>query len=791
MLRKNRILPFRAIVSIAVVILVLFKPELSSGNYSTVKPEEIPPAGSGGDAGIITGRVTECQSGQPVKLATVMVLQTGSTALSGGDGTFRLEVPSRLSRVHLSITHVSYASVPAMEVETAAGEEIEVCLSYQVYRSSAIRVTAEIPEKQPVVFDRVEMDPLDISRGALSQTDPLHALKSLPQVSSGTDFDGRFSIRGSSPDANAFFYDGLLFPSPYHLGGLCSIYDVSNIREFSFSNTPVSASAYGATGAVVEVETKDGTQMTEGNSFSLGLLSSSVSTQRFLRDKTTFFSLMARRSYMDILYEMFRRDDKNTRIPNFHDIQASVVQSLDEKDYIKAGVLLSGDQTRMDTGGMVEQEDDRPAIIDWKRKLEAFSLMYGRRRSKSSPYWGRMVLAWQPFRSEFSIGGSEDERMMWRGGRGIFRLDLNRKYRQGVFSGGVLASISDIRHDLNFGRGFWLASRYQNSAVRLDNDGWVFHSRGRRQWFYSGIYGEMTWAGDDTGLRAGIRGEYFGRSDETVATPRLSIYQNLGERSRLMLTCGYFVRDPAEDFGNPTVIGEDISTEKAARVSVGFGHRFVDDLSAQVSIFAGREWDLPVEVEPTLYRSGGKCRNGGMELGFKKSMGSVTATATYAFTHARRLDLPHTLSMDPLVSDGEVTSLKAGKDDPYWYNSPYHSRHSVSLEAEKRMGENFFLSVSWQLKSGRSYTPIERVYQRKVGGYVASEGEKMSERLPHFSRIDLHAEWRGESRVVFLEVLNLTNRDNPFNLRYNMDYTEKTYYKMLPVTPAFGMRFMF
>jgi hypothetical protein len=464
-LRTNRILTIRAAGSLAALTvtftftLLLFRPNLSfaNGNLEYTGSRACSPAE---EKCILRGRVVRYDSSEPVKLARVRVLETGIVALSGVEGKFDVPVPCGADSVHLSVAHVSYRKIPSMAVETGKSARILIHLRYKLYQSPVIVVVAEDPEKEPIIFDRVEMDPLDISRGALSQTDPLHALKDLPQVSCGTDFDGRFSIRGSSPDANAFFYDGMLFPSPYHLGGLCSIYDVSNIRKFSFSNTPASASSYGATGAVVDVETKDGTQMVEGNSFSLGMLSSSLSTQRFFRGKTTFLSLMARRSYIDLLYEMIRRNDENTRIPNFFDIQVSVVKSVDEKDYVKAGFLMSGDCTHMSADGFVEQEDDESTEIAWNRRLDAFSLIYGRRRSKSSDYWGRALMAWQPYRSDFRLGGSDWEKMMWEGGRGTFRFDLNRRYGYGVLTAGFLASLSDIKHDLNFGRGFWLASRY-------------------------------------------------------------------------------------------------------------------------------------------------------------------------------------------------------------------------------------------------------------------------------------------------------------------------------------------
>ncbi len=739
---------------------------------------------------VLRGTVHECRTGMPVELAVVTVMESGFMTLSDSKGSFSLDLPSGASRVHVNVVHVAYVQVPSVEVDISRESLIDVCLEWEMYETPVIEVTAELPTLQPLLHGRIEMDPGRLSDGAMSITDPLHALKKMPQVTAGADFDGRFSLHGSSPDANAFFLDGLLFPSPYHLGGLCSIYDAANMKRFCFSPAPFTAAAHGATGAVVEVETKDGTQGQDGREFSLGLMSSSMSDQRFFADGAVFTSLLARRSYIDLLYDTFA-DNRNMQIPNFFDVQAGVTMSIDERRYVKAGFLISGDEMFMNADGIVDSEGEQATEIGWSRRMDAFSLTYGLREGKAPGWTGRALLGWQPYRSSFEIGGSDDERMDWKGGRGTVRVDLSRRHGNGMIGVGLFTSVSSIEYDINFARGFWLAGRNENSAVRLDNDGWAFSTKNGQRWLYTGTYGEFSWTGERTGVRVGTRLEAFERSREFFAGPRVTVYRSLPKETTLMLSGGFFARDPAEDFGNPAVIGRGIRTEKAGQMSLGARKRFGGGVLLQLGGFVRREWDLPVEVEPATFRSGGAGRSGGLSMGAEGRFGKVDAFASYAFTRAERMDSPYTLAFRHETDGDLVTGLGPVEESPYWYTSPYEYRHSFQLEARANVTEAFSVSFSWRLHTGRPFTPIDDVHERAAGGYVASEGRKMSDRLPPYSRIDVHAEWRYPRAAVFVEVLNLTNRRNVFNLRYNIDYSRRTFYRMLPIMPAFGVKVFF
>ena len=736
------------------------------------------------------GVVVDCSTGEPIELATITIVETQGVTLSDSKGRFCFDWPAGKKRLHLFVNHIAYMSGSPIEVAPADSSRHTFCLEERVFQTRVIEAKAERTTKNAEFAGSLSLDPLSISNGAVTQTDPLFALKTMPEVSSGADFDGRFSINGASPDANAFYLDGLVFPSPYHLGGLCSIYDPSNIGSFEFSTFPVSASMFSSTAAVVDVKTKDGTQKEERGMANLGILSSSVSLQRFFADDRLFASLMARRSYLDLILNNIGNEE-NIRIPNFYDVQSSFVLSIDPVRYVKLGYLLSGDRSMMRADRFVQSEGDGGTFIDWRRLLGALYLTYGSRPSGESRWDGRLTLAWQPYQSNFTIGGSDDETMSWNGGRYSLIWDVSRRFKRWRANVGTYISLFNVDYDINFARGFWMASRNENSAVRLDNDGWVFTEKGKKRWGYSAVYGEGITKFEGFDLKLGNRIEVFGRTGEFVSTPRLSIGKVLSKDSRVSMSCGFFARDPSEDIGNPEVLADGIKTEKAFEVSLEFSRRVKYGVNMQIGAFVKREHDLLVEIEPTRFVSSGLGRAKGLKFALEKKSGRLAVTARYAYTISKRIDLPYSFAMRPLYINGEAAGLVPTRVTPYWYTSPYETRHSFSIESRFKLTRSLNAALAWKYSTGRPYTPIGDVLVTGSGNIVASEGRKMSASLPAYSRLDLHIEWTASRVDLFVELLNLTNRANPFNLRYNEDYSKMTYYRMLPMTPAFGVKYLF
>jgi hypothetical protein len=95
--------------------------------------------------------------------------------------------------------------------------------------------------------------------------------------------------------------------------------------------------------------------------------------------------------------------------------------------------------------------------------------------------------------------------------------------------------------------------------------------------------------------------------------------------------------------------------------------------------------------------------------------------------------------------------------------------------------------------TGFPYTPfVGGFYNSDSDRYQPLPGEVLSERIPAFHQLDLRVdkEWAFERWrfSLYLDLQNVYNRENPEAVRYNYNFTQRTFLTGLPILPAIGMR---
>jgi len=96
----------------------------------------------------IPGIVIDCESGDPIALATVAVKETGEVTITGSDGGFLVHFPMGAEELHLFVSHISYFPSQDFVVSYRTESEISVCLKEKVYKVETVEVGAERVEEQ-------------------------------------------------------------------------------------------------------------------------------------------------------------------------------------------------------------------------------------------------------------------------------------------------------------------------------------------------------------------------------------------------------------------------------------------------------------------------------------------------------------------------------------------------------------------------------------------------------------------------------------------------------------------
>jgi hypothetical protein len=119
--------------------------------------------------------------------------------------------------------------------------------------------------------------------------------------------------------------------------------------------------------------------------------------------------------------------------------------------------------------------------------------------------------------------------------------------------------------------------------------------------------------------------------------------------------------------------------------------------------------------------------------------------------------------------------------------------HVLNAVASWKPGKGWELGARFQLASGRPDTPIiGATYDADEGDYTPIRGPLRSIRSPLFAQLDVRAEhdWLFEtwSLGLYLDIINVTNRENTEAVQYDYRYRESSPVTSFPILPTLGVK---
>lgn len=265
-------------------------------------------AGLEGQAlGTLAGRVMD--DGVPVESATVHLL-TGPDIIAavGSDVDGRFSIPGlEPGRYTLTVTRIGLADVTRLvTIEADSTTTVEVRMRPAAVALSGIAVEGRASREREVFEETAGVTVRELTAEqirlvpGLSEADPIRAIEVLPGVVSTSDFTSSFNVRGGSADQNLILLDGIPIFSPFHLGGLFSVFNPDMVGRAELSSGGFGAEYGGRVSSVLRIESDPGDGAL-GVDAGVSLLSSRATVQGGFGDGRGRWRFSARRSYFDVL----------------------------------------------------------------------------------------------------------------------------------------------------------------------------------------------------------------------------------------------------------------------------------------------------------------------------------------------------------------------------------------------------------------------------------------------------------------------------------------------------------
>jgi hypothetical protein len=334
----------------------------------------------------VQGRVHDT-NGAAVYAATVS-LYRGEARVYGADsdrlGSFRIS-EVRPGSYELRVQALGYAEhVEAIEVGFAETVELDVGLEASALELEGLSVEAE-RSRERIRFEEVggatvrelEQEDLRLVPG-VAEPDPVRAIEVLPGVVSTSDFSAAFHVRGGSQDQNLILLDGVPIFSPFHLGGLFSVFNADMVDRVELQSGGFAAEHGGRVSSVLQIESDPGEGDFSGEG-AVSLLASRIAlggrlpqgVADALGHADVKWRVSARRSYFDVLFK-----------PAF-----DFPYHLTDLQAVVEGWTPSGDRltvtayTGKDVFDLTSLDDeDFPLRVDWDWGNDAVGLRWSRPR---------------------------------------------------------------------------------------------------------------------------------------------------------------------------------------------------------------------------------------------------------------------------------------------------------------------------------------------------------------------------------------------------------------------------
>ncbi len=724
----------------------------------------------------IEGRLFERGTRRPLADVNVFVLPAKLRATTHADGHFIFEkVPA--GEFTFVINATDYLKLEKKDVaDPNANKTRTLYLQRATYQGLEATVVGKV-EKRDDARKSLKTEEFLTMPG--SGGDPVKAVQNLPGVARVQGGSSQVVIQGSAPQDTEYMFDDHQVPLVFHFGGLTSVITPEAVEQVDYLSAGYGPEYGNAMGGIVGLRTRSPARDRRKGFLFADTVKAGALIEGPIDEKSSYL-VTGRYSYLGFVLKSVLKDNPSfdlTVAPAFADLAVVYERRPSAKDDVRVVLIGSNDELKFLfkepvraepalRGNFSMQTQFYRLIPQWTRRFEGGSI------GRFSAGLGQDLVRVDVGENFFDLGtivvthreeietklGSEWTSTTGMNGditRNKVSLRLPRTNGTGgvssPISGSEIVEVAIARDDFNLG-GYWRGT-YKPAGTAY------------------------TWM-------PGARLDYIGPTKELKPVPRLGARYTLDEFTFLRAAIGQYYQAPepqenAPDYGNPDLKAPHawhfvVGGEKDLRAGSSRG------FTAQSNVFYKTFHNLVITSSRAVVRDGAAT--------FERYSNEGTGRAYGAELLIRYEGKPWTGWLAYTISRSFRTEPTQGE-----HVFRYDQTHNVNLMASYDFANDWKLSSRLRYVTGNPVTPV-------TGGtldadndvYVPTRGPIYAERLEPFVQLDLRLDkkWVYDTWLLwgYVDIQNVTNRENPETIRYSYDYSQKKTVSGLPTIPTIGVR---
>lgn len=761
------------------LLLVLF------GVYSNLSAQEY-------TLPLLSGQVTDAQSGEPLVGAVISVDFKKSGSISDAKGFYKISLP--VGEYVVKVSNVGYNPFRTkvyikgdmtLNVEL---NDVTKQLEEVIVSASTNKKDIQTPSLGVTVLSLKGIKKLPTMMG---EVDVIRSLQSLPGVSSVGEGANGLNIRGSNVDQNLIFIDDTPIFNPTHMFGLFSVFASDAIRDLELYKGGIPSRFGGRTASVLDIKMIEPNAEKFKMQGGIGLVSNRIMAEIPIIKEKLSILVAGRLSANDFLFKAVAPPELQNIRANFSDIATKIYFRPNAKNTISASTYLSNDYYRVDSLFSIENVVAKQTSFDYGHKNASlhwnhyFSTKLNMLVSAALSNYVTKTYAPDSVNTidlnssilyrngSLSFDYQPVEKHKLNFGVSVTRYDIT----PGTLNEGIISRVASVKLD------------YEQSieaAVFIDDE-WKINEKltiqaGLRytQYWRIGAGTVNTYSPDLMPSLNSIISKKTYEAGEVMASfggfePRLTMKYSLAENATMKLgynrqqqffqllsnnttplptsrwkTADSFIKPQQSDFASIGFFKT--FNENVFEISLESYYRHVRNTLDFVS---GANLQLNPNIETQLIS--GKSKAYGFEVMVQKKKGENSGWISYTYARA----------FNQMIGDfPEIQSINRGN----WFATNYDKPHSFNVMWNIQPTTHHSFSFTFAYNTGRPFSSPSGSYE--IGGKKYPVfAERNNDRIRDYHRLDFswtinnpsmkHKRWEGS--WVFT-VYNLYGRQNPYSV---------------------------
>ncbi len=749
-----------------------------------------------GSSCIITGKILEEATGEPLIGATVYVEDLKMGIVTDIDGHFRLAVVPGKYKVLFN-----YMSMKQLEyyLQVYSSGDITIEMKKTLVEIDEARITANLYDNvkgMQMGYERIAIKSIKEIPVILGERDILKVAQMLPGVQNVGEGSSGINVRGSSTDENMFYINKIPVYNTSHLFGFFSAFSPDIINNFTLYKSNIPARYGGRLASIFDITTRQGSKK---KFFGKGGISPVTAHCSFevpvIKDKVSLVTSW-RSSYSDWILKKIKDRDIRKSSAFFYDVSLGIHAELNERNMLKLFGYGSSDKFSLSSINDYAYSNTGASAI-WKHIFSSsvaseFSLIYSRYIFENTD----KTNASEAFTHDYSIEQYEADAGF------SYLTRFNHRFD---FGGSLIY--------YNLDRGSILP--YGGESLRIPAE------LGKEQGLEGAFYISDEFAlYPDLSLQAGLRYSYYGQLGPAVTYKYYP--EDIRNINNITEKQVYHAGDLVKLYSGPEyriALNYLIGNTNSLKASYNRMYQYIYMLSNTIAVSPDDQWKLcDSHIPPALadqlslgyyhnfrntgikaslevyqkwisnkvqYKDGteflsvdpietqvlqGKQHANGIELMIHKNAGKISGWASYCFSRSL-------MKVDGVKKENQINNGMI-------YPSNYDRPHSLNLVMNYRTNRRLSLSANFIYTTGRPITyPISVYYSE--GQQLLHFSERNEYRIPDYIRLDLSANLEGNlikkkplHSFWMVSLYNVLGRKNAYSVYYAAERGKVKGYKL-------------